>query len=92
MMPELVKKYTSLVLPAHLIPRYYFSRWLTDAILDLEISMIPKLYINYYSGSVMPELLEYDTSFVLLAHLLPAILHFNFFQRWHKQPFRILNN
>ena len=82
-MPELVQNDTSFVLVAHLMPEilhFMFFKMALAAILDLEVRMIPKLYNNHSSGFVMPELVQNDTSFVLVAHLMPEILHFMFFK------------
>jgi len=46
----------------------------------LEVRMIPKLFNNHSSGFVMRELVKKDTSFVLVAHLMPEILYFMFFK------------
>ena len=78
-----MKNDTSFILVAHLMPEilhFMFFRMALTAILDLEVRMIPKLFNNHSSGIVMPELVKKDTSFVLVAHLMPEILHFMFFK------------
>ena len=84
-MPKLVKNDPSFTLLAHLVPEILhsmFSRWRTAAILDLEVKMIPKRHNNHFNNElVMPQLVENDTSFTLLAHLVPDILH-SMFSRW----------
>jgi hypothetical protein len=63
------------------ILHFMFFKMALAAILDyLEVRIIPKPYNNHSSGFVMPELVKKDTSFVLVAHLMPEILHFMFFK------------
>ena len=48
--------------------------------MDLKVRMIPKLKNNHSSGFVMLQLLENDTSFVILALLEPKIINVMFFK------------
>ena len=68
-----MKNDTSFVFVAHLGPEilhFMFSRWRTAAILDLVVKEEPKCKNNISSVFVMPELIENDTSFSFLAHLV----------------------
>ena len=58
-----------------------FSRWQTAAILDFDLRMTPKLKFNHFIVFGMLELVETDTSFVLLSNLEPEILNC-MFSRW----------
>ena len=57
-----------------------FFKMATAAILDLEVKMVPKLY-NYHSSVFgMSEIVEKDTSFVRLGHMVPELSHCMFFK------------
>ena len=51
-----------------------------EAILDLEVNMVPKLYNFHSSVLSMSEIVENDISFVHLGHMVPELLHCMFFQ------------
>ena len=51
-----------------------------EAILDLEVKMVPKLYNFHSSVLSMSEIVEKDISFVRPGHLEPELLQFMFFK------------
>ena len=51
-----------------------------EAILNLEVNMVPKLYNFYSSVLSMSEIVENYISFVHIGHMVPKLLHCMFFQ------------